>query len=80
MAVFFDFRNAINIGIQVHKEEVEILFSQDEFNEFIKKYKKEDIAAAIQKFLEEFMLQYIKKLIEKTFTLCMSVTVCSRGK
>ena len=58
--------NAINIGIQVHKEEAEILFSQDEFNEFIEKYKKEDIAAAIQKFLEEFMLQYIKKLIDKT--------------
>ena len=58
--------NAINIGIQVHKEEAEILFSQDEFNEFIKNYKKEDIAAAIQKFLEEFMLTYIKKLIDRT--------------
>jgi carbamoyltransferase len=58
--------NAINIGIQVHKEEAEILFNQDAFNEFIKQYKKEDIAAAIQKFLEEFMLQYIKKLIDKT--------------
>jgi carbamoyltransferase len=58
--------NAINIGIKVHKEEAEILFNQDVFNEFIKQYKKEDIAAAIQKFLEEFMLQYIKKLINRT--------------
>ncbi len=58
--------NNMNIGIQVHKEEAEILFNQDAFNEFIKQYKKEDIAAAIQKFLEEFMLLYIKKLIDKT--------------
>jgi carbamoyltransferase len=63
---FSIYENAINIGIQVHKEEAEILFNQDAFNEFIKKYKKEDIAAAIQKFLEEFMLQYIKKLMDRT--------------
>jgi len=58
--------NAVNIGIKVHKEEAEILFSQDEFNDFMKRLKKEDIAAAIQKFLEEFMLLYIKKLIART--------------
>lgn len=63
-----------NIGIQVHKEEAEILFSQDEFNSFMKTFKKEDIAAAIQKFLEEIMLQYIKKLMDKTGIkkLCLS--------
>ncbi len=58
--------NDINISIQVHKEEAEILFNQDAFNEFMNKYKKEDIAASIQKFLEEFMLEYIRKLIDRT--------------
>lgn len=63
-----------NIGIAVNKEEVEIQFSQDEFNGFLEKYKKEDIAAAVQKFLEEFMLQYIKKLMQRTGqkNLCLS--------
>lgn len=55
-----------NIGIGINKEEVEILFSQDEFHQFLKDYKKEDLAAAMQKFLEEFMLEYIKKLMLKT--------------
>jgi carbamoyltransferase len=57
---------ALNIGIKVHKEEAEILFNQDAFNEFMKRFSKEDIAAAIQKFLEEFMLQYVGKLIDRT--------------
>lgn len=55
-----------NIAIGINKEDTEILFSQDEFNRFMKEYKKEDLAAAMQKFLEEFMLQYIKKLMDKT--------------
>ncbi len=71
---FSIFENEINIGIRVHKEEAEILFSQDEFNTFMNTYKKEDIAAAIQKFLEEFMLIYIKKLMDRTGikNLCFS--------
>lgn len=55
-----------NIDIEIRKEDAELLFSQDEFNRFIKTYKKEDIAAAIQKFLEELMLEYIRRLMEKT--------------
>jgi carbamoyltransferase len=55
-----------NIDIEINKEETELLFSQDEFNRFIQTYKKEDICAAIQKFLEEIMLEYIGKLMAKT--------------
>ncbi len=49
-----------------HQEEAELFFSLDEFKRLIKEYKKEDISAAIQKFLEEFMLIYIRQLIEAT--------------
>lgn len=49
-----------------HQEEAELYFSLDEFYRFLKEYKKEDISAAIQKFLEEFMLIYIRQLIEAT--------------
>ncbi len=49
-----------------HQEEAELLFSIDEFDRFMKAYKKEDICAAIQKFLEEFMLKYLKQLIDAT--------------
>lgn len=52
------------IEIIVNKEESELQFSQDEFNRFIKEYKKEDIAAAVQKFLEVIMMEYINGLIE----------------
>lgn len=55
-----------NIGIKIEKEDAEIMFSQDEFNRFMKEMKKEDLAAAMQKFLEEFMLKYIGKLMERT--------------
>jgi carbamoyltransferase len=66
--------NSGNIGIRVNKEDAEILFNQDAFNDFMARYKKEDIAAAIQKFLEEFMLQYIRKLMDRTgiSKLCFS--------
>ena len=49
--------------IIVHQEEAELLFSVIEFDRFLSQMKKEDICAAIQKFLEEIMLQYIKGLI-----------------
>jgi carbamoyltransferase len=52
--------------IIVHQEDAELLFSTFEFKRFLETYKKEDISAAIQKFLEEFMLDYIKRLIELT--------------
>lgn len=55
-----------NHVIVTHQEEAELLFSMDEFAGFLNKYKKEDISAAIQKFLEEFMLRYIKGLIQST--------------
>lgn len=50
--------------IEVNKEETEILFALDEFRLMMKKYSKEDMSAAIQKFLEEIMLQYISGIIK----------------
>ncbi len=63
-----------NNEIQIFQEDAELLFSMDEFNRFMSSYKKEDICAAIQKFLEEFMLIYIKQLMAATGikTLCFS--------
>ncbi|MCK9481417.1 MAG: hypothetical protein M0R38_06630 [Bacteroidia bacterium] len=60
--------------ILVNKEEAEMLFSLDEFKSMLIQFKKEDLCAAIQKFLEEIMLQYISGLIEvsKATKLCLS--------
>lgn len=52
--------------IITHQEDAELLFSVDEFDRLMKTYKKEDISAAIQKYLEEFMLQFIKRLMDAT--------------
>jgi carbamoyltransferase len=60
--------------IQVDKEEAEMLFSLDEFKKMKQDFKKEDLCAAMQKFLEEIMLEYIKGLIKQSGAskLCLS--------
>lgn len=60
------FSIAENNTIVTHQEDAELYFSTNEFFRFLEIYKKEDISASIQKFLEEFMLQFIKRLIHET--------------
>lgn len=55
-----------NNTIVTHQEDAELYFSTEEFYRFLKDYKKEDISASIQKFLEEFMLKFLKGLIDET--------------
>ena len=63
-----------NHQIKVHQETVELHFSIEAFDGILKTIKKEDVAAAIQKFLEDFLLQYIQDLIQYTGIkkLCLS--------
>jgi len=60
--------------IQVNKEEAEMLFSLDEFKKMKQDFKKEDLCAAMQKFLEEIMLEYIHGLVKQSGSkkLCLS--------
>ena len=63
-----------NHQIKVHQEKIELYFSIDVFDALLTTIKKEDIAAAIQKFLENFVLQYVQDLINLTGIkrLCLS--------
>jgi carbamoyltransferase len=60
--------------IQVNKEESEMLFSLDEFKKMKQDFKKEDLCAAMQRFLEEIMLEYINGLVKQSGSnkLCLS--------
>jgi len=58
--------NKEKLSIDISKEKSEKLFQYENLQKYLQKYKKEDIAAAVQRFLEDVVVEYVQLVVEKT--------------
>lgn len=61
-------------ALDIVKSEAERIFDYDNLKIYLEKFSKEDISAAIQKFLDDTIVEYVQFLVEKTGikNICLS--------
>lgn len=66
--------NKDTLSMDIVEEQTKKIFSEENLMSYLKRFKKEDIAAAIQKFAEDIVVDYLKLLVEKTGidNICLS--------